>query len=121
MGVSFKPQNSAFAVWDTHGKLRLHANDPSVYSDCVASSTYDRQPIQSLAWGYEGTANLVFTTSASREWGHYSGFHRAFDVESASIIYSIDNEYSGECLDISPRGKRFDRHCNETNGAFRAT
>jgi hypothetical protein len=104
LGVSFKPGSSVFATWDSEGHIRMYADDLSVFAKLLASSMHDRQQIQSLAWGCSSSDNIVFTTTASEKWNSSSGFHKAFDVENASLLYSIPNHSAGHCLDVDPRG-----------------
>ena len=105
LGILFKPSSSNFAVWDTHGYIRIHSNDQRhSYVEHRVCRAQD-QPVQSVAWGQENSSNMVFASTASDVWGSYHGFHKAFDVERSTQSRSFSNENAGECLDINLQGK----------------
>lgn len=71
--------------------------------------------VHDIAWGIGSTGGSIFATSGLDDYDEhdpqnfFGGFHRAFDVESGRLLYSLNNEDAGECVAIDPLGKSYDR------------
>ncbi len=94
-----------FTVWDSLGHTRIDRGREQRFFDCRVCQPDECQPVQAVTWGKEQSRDILFASTASEVWNNYTGFHKAFDVETGKRLCSFDDYGAGECSDVDPRGK----------------
>ncbi|THG97261.1 hypothetical protein EW026_g4699 [Hermanssonia centrifuga] len=62
--------------------------------------------VQSIAWGTAQSSNWLFATSAPESKASHVGSHRAFDVTTNQLLFTLKNGDAGEDLAVDSTGKR---------------
>ncbi|KDQ27054.1 hypothetical protein PLEOSDRAFT_1084715 [Pleurotus ostreatus PC15] len=98
--VSFRPGfglllSAAFS----NGDIVLYS---PLAKDSITMTLVPDQPVGAMAWGSNSSSDLLFASSEPVDGQR--GYHRAFDTNKGTTLFTFDAEESGDALTVDPYG-----------------
>ncbi|KJA28082.1 hypothetical protein HYPSUDRAFT_197622 [Hypholoma sublateritium FD-334 SS-4] len=103
--LAFKPNSSILAIGEK--KVCLYSLADSVAEERGSFSIHrlnEPHHIGAIAWGSDASSNHLFASSEPTVDGIFDGLHKAYDLQSKSVLYQFDAREAGDALCVGPSG-----------------